>query len=130
MGILGLMFFIPLLWSLREKSFQAKAFPTALLIILIAMCLLFIFRKGFDKKYDFSGIKQVLLYGGLFLIYVVILPHIGFIISTTAFISAFLILQKYPMKKLFIFIFSLAITMTLWLLFAKGFGVRLPEILF
>ena len=99
-------------------------------IVRLVLCLLLIFRKGHEEKYDFSGISQVLIYGGLFVLYVWLMPYIGFILSTTGFLAAFLILQKYPMKQRWILLFSLIIALVLWLLFAKGFGVRLPEILF
>ena len=130
LGIVGLVLCGGLLYTLKNKSFQAKAFPIALLLILMVLCLLLIFRQGHEEKYDFSGISQVLIYGGLFVLYVWLMPYIGFILSTTGFLAAFLILQKYPMKQRWILLFSLIIALVLWLLFAKGFGVRLPEILF
>lgn len=130
MGLAGLAAFSFLLFTLRGKSFQARAFPTALLVLLLFLCLVLIVRKDRGGVYDFSSLLQVLLYGGLLLVYVVLMPYIGFILSTAAFLSAFLILQKYPMKKYWIVLFSLATAAALWLLFAKGFGVRLPEILF
>lgn len=129
-GALFLVIFGYLGYTLRGKSFQTLAFPGALLIVLMLLCIVLIVRGGHKEKYDFTHLRAILLYGGLLVAYVLLMPHIGFILSTTAFLSAFLLLQRYPMKPWWIVLFSAAITLTLWLLFAKGFGVRLPEILF
>ena len=129
LGIVGLAAFTCLLFTLRDKSFQAKALPTALLVILIALCIVFIFRKQ-RESYDLTYLRHVLLYGGLLVAYVLLLPVIGFIISTVAFLSAFLFFQRYPMKPWWILSFSAITALVLYFLFAWGFRVRLPEILF
>ncbi len=129
-GAFWLCVFSWLLYTLREKRFETAAFPGALLIILIILCLILIFRKGHNEKYDFRHLRAVLLYGGLTVAYALLLPHIGFILSTTAFLSIFLICLKYPLKPWWIVLISAVVAFLLWLLFAKGFSVRLPEILF
>ena len=75
-------------------------------------------------------LRLVLLYGGLLVAYVLLLPVIGFILSTVVFLSAFLFLQHYPMKPWWILTFSAVTALVLYFLFAWGFRVRLPEILF
>lgn len=102
-----------------------------LLIILMILCVVLILRREHNKKtYDFSALKGVAIYVALFALYVVVLPHIGFIISTTLFITVFLLLQRYPLPKYRILLLSAVVAVSGYLLFAKGFGVRLPEILF
>lgn len=128
-GLAGLFALGFLLYTLRDRSFQAKAFPTALLAILAVLCVIMIFRKE-GESYDFAYLGQVALYGGLLILYVLLLPRIGFILSTSGFLAGFLFLQKYPTKPWWIVLFSIITALVLYFLFARGFRVRLPEILF
>lgn len=129
LGIIGLVVFLFLLGTLWDRSFQARALPTVVLAILIVLSITMICRKQ-QERYDFTYLRHVLLYGGLIIIYVILLPLIGFVISTSGFLAAFLFLQKYPMKPWKIILFAICTSFVFYALFAWGFQVRLPEILF
>ncbi|KUO69406.1 MAG: hypothetical protein APF77_14175 [Clostridia bacterium BRH_c25] len=128
-GIICILTSLFLLFSLREKAFEAKAFPTALLVIFIILSIMLVIDKK-KEKHEFHNLKSVLLNCLLFFAYIFMMPHIGFIISTTCFISLFIIISKYSMKKTTVIIMSLLVSMIIWFIFSYLFGISLPEILF
>lgn len=129
LGIICILTSLFLLFSIKSKSFETKAFPVALLVSCAVLSILLVIGKK-KKTYEFKSIDKVLLYYLLFFAYVITIPYIGFIIATTCFLSLFIIISKYKMKKIVIIILSLAISLITWYIFAGLFGIALPEILF
>lgn len=128
-GIISILISLFLLFSLTGKAFEAKVFPVALLVVLIILSVLLILDKK-KKTYEFKSLDKVLLYYFLFFIYIVTMPYIGFVISTTCFMSLFIIISKYNMKKYMVVLMSLMISLVIWFIFSYLFGISLPEILF
>lgn len=128
-GITSILISLFLLFSLKGKAFEAVAFPAALLIIMVLLSIILIFDKK-KEEYKFSNFKDVLLNYLLFIAYIVVMPYVGFIISTTCFISLFIIMSKYKMKKIMVIIMSLLVSLITWFIFSYLFGISLPEILF
>ncbi|MEA4848358.1 MAG: tripartite tricarboxylate transporter TctB family protein [Clostridiaceae bacterium] len=129
MGIISVLVSLFLLFSLRGKAFEAKAFPVALLIVLAILSILLIFDKK-KKTYEFKSLYKVLLYYLLFFVYVAVMPYIGFIISTTCFMCLFIIMSKYDINKVMAAVLSLLTALITWFIFSHLFGISLPEILF
>jgi hypothetical protein len=128
-GLISILLSIFLLLSLKEKTFEAKAFPTVLLLILIALSIMLVFDKK-KETYKFENFKSILLNCILFLGYILVIPYVGFIISSTCFISLFIIINNYSMKKITVIIMSLLVSLIIWFIFSYLFGISLPEVLF
>jgi len=129
LGIICILFALLLLFSIREKSFETKAFPVALLISFSVLSILLVIGKK-KKTYELKSLDKVILYYLLFFAYIVVIPYIGFIIATTCFMGSFIIISKYKMKKIMVLIVSLVVSLTTWYIFSVLFGISLPEILF
>jgi len=128
-GILSILVSAFLLFSLRGNTLQTTLFPTMLLIVFVVLGIALIFGKG-KETYKFSNFRTVLLIYIVFVIYIVVLPHLGFIISTALFIGLFLVLTKYKTSKLGFVLIPIAVSLSIWFVFAYLFKVSLPEILF
>jgi hypothetical protein len=129
LGIISIIASSLLMFSLWEKRIEAKVFPLILLIVLILLSIVLIIRKG-QKEYDFKKLDQVFMNFLITSIYIFVLPYIGFVVSTTCFVSIFIIINKYPIKMIVAVILSLFMSLFLWFIFVKLFGITLPEILF
>lgn len=128
-GILSILVSAFLLFSLRGNTLQTTLFPTILLVVFIVLGIALIFDRG-KGAYKFGNFRTVLLIYIIFAIYIVILPYLGFIISTALFIGLFLVLTKYKTSKLGFVLIPIAISLSIWFVFAYLFKVSLPEILF
>lgn len=128
-GILSILVSVFLLFSLRGNTLQTTLFPGILLIAFMALGIALIFGKG-KETYKFGNFRTVALTYIIFAAYIVILPHLGFIISTTLFIGLFLVLNKYKTSTLGFILIPIAVSLSIWFVFAYLFKVSLPEILF
>ncbi len=129
LGIISIFVALLLLFSIKEKNFETKAFPVALLISFSVLSILLIIGKK-RKTYKLKNLDKVILYYLLFFAYVVVIPYIGFIIATTCFMSLFIIMSKYMIKKIMVLVISLVVSLMTWYIFSVLFGISLPEILF
>ncbi|MHB0895937.1 MAG: tripartite tricarboxylate transporter TctB family protein [Spirochaetales bacterium] len=118
-----------LLYTLRDNTLQTTLFPTILLIVFVALGIALIFSKG-KETYSFGKFRTVLLVYIIFALYIMALPYLGFIISTALFIGLFLVLTKYKTSILGFVLIPIAVSLSIWFVFAFLFKVSLPEILF
>ena len=128
-GLIGIVGSALLMHTIWNTHLQTKAFPLTCLFILFILSAVLALRKG-HKRYTIQNLGKVLLTMLLLLAYILSLGQIGFLIATTLFLAAYLLVNKFEGKKLLLYGYSLLFPILIYLLFNVGFSVQLPEILF
>ncbi|MBV1758342.1 MAG: tripartite tricarboxylate transporter TctB family protein [Dethiosulfatibacter sp.] len=128
-GLVSILISVFLIFTLREKNFETQLFPVVALSILIVLSIILVFQKE-QKIFEFEKIGTIAKFFALTVVYIMVLPHLGFIISTTCFISTFIIISKYEMKKIVVILYALLVSLILWFVFSYLFGIAIPEVLF
>jgi putative tricarboxylic transport membrane protein len=128
-GIASVLIAAFLLFTLRNEEAQTMLFPLLLVLALLVISVFLILRKN-GATYELGDLKTLLLVGAAFSLYIIAMPHIGFLIATTLFLGSFLLIVKFNLKPAAFVLVSIGISITTWFVFAILFRVQLPEILF
>ena len=100
---------------------------TANMVVLSVSLLiqgLFFTEQG-DQKIDKSATRLIFIYLTLFVIYLVILPKLGFVVASIPFFAAMMVLFN-ERRPIVVVISSVAVSVLLFCIFRYGFGVFLP----
>ncbi len=124
-GIVLISMSVFLLWSLRTAPFEAASFPSALFVLLIGLSLALIIKTKPQSKSPFENIKDVGV-GAFFVIaYILILPKIGFIITTMVFLFVSMNISGYKASQLKKILLSSSITFCAYVVFVIFLGIPL-----
>lgn len=115
-----------LLYTLRTAPLKSALFPGVVLLVLIGLSLIIIIRKVKERKDLFVNFKDVIIEFLLFGLYIILLPRIGFIIATVAFLIVSLFVLGYKGSKLKIIIISTLVALCIYFIFANFLHVNLP----
>lgn len=113
-----------LLYSLRDATVEAYVFPAFFLVILIIFYLILIIKPSEDKI-KFQNLKDLGLQVVLIILYINVLPYVGFIISTLIFLFSSIHFSGYKnwRKNLLV---TVIVTVLLYIVFNYYLQVRLP----
>ena len=81
-------------------------------------------QKG-EQKVDKAATRLTVISLSLFVIYLVILPSLGFVVASIPFFAAMMVLFD-ERRPIMVAISSVAVTILLFCIFRYGFGVFLP----
>lgn len=115
-----------LLYTLRTAPLKSALFPGVVLLVLIGLSLTIIIRKVKERKDLFVNFKDVIIVFLLFGLYIILLPRIGFLITTVAFLIVSLFVLGYKGSKLKIIIISTLVALCIYFIFANFLHVNLP----
>jgi len=101
---------------------------TVLIIILSAWLLLRGLKRPIEANPDQAGPerRRVIWALGAFIIYLALLPGLGFILATAPFFAVMMVLFG-ERRPAFVGGGALAVTLVLYVVFRHGFGVFLPR---
>lgn len=125
-GFVTLIASLLLFYSLKEIPEKPRLFPVVLLISLSAASIALVVRKSPVSCISFRESAFTVGHYLLFLGYVLVLPFLGFFISTTAYLTLAIIFLKYRHPAYVSGLLALTISFLLKLFFASFFGVSLP----
>ena len=74
---------------------------------------------------DDASLKAITPFAGLTILFVVILPYAGFLLASLVFLFAVLLVFKVD-NKVVLYLLPVCVSVGLYLLFEKAFGVELP----
>lgn len=126
-GILGMIISIFLGVNIWGRSFQTKAFPVSLLIVLFVLSLILICRKDETGGYKVTHIKKIVQAFLLIAIYIVCMKVLGWLSSTILFVGIFLWMYKCKMNKLILIAFAIGYPTVIYFVFNYLLAVRLPS---
>lgn len=125
-GAAGVLVSVILFLNIKDASFQTKVFPIGLIMILLCLSLALIFRKGKNDGFEFPHFKKILIAFAMIALYMLGMQYIGFLVSTIAFVAAFLTVYHCKMNKIILIIFSIGYPVLIYVLFNHVLSVRLP----
>ena len=116
-----------LMYTLRFMPLNSKMFPMALLVILLAISMvsLFVMRKKFASV-DLSKYKASYIIYALFIVYLLVMPLIGYMAATSLFLIASMLYLKPKGSKITAVVVSLVFAGALTLGFSVLLQVPLP----
>ena len=124
-GIILILLSCFLLWSLRKLSFEAAAFPVVLFAILIFLSFFLIFGR-WKGRYTFENGRHVIVGALVMIAYGLLLPVIGFPISTGAMLWGSMWLGGYKGSKFKLPIIAALLAGCIYWVFFKLLGVPEP----
>lgn len=142
-GLCGAVFFtVMTMTTVRQVPGALEPGPRLMPYIacaLIAICSIALIVKGYKEReekqkpyFPKGGLKKITVAYLLLVGYAVALNLIGFVISTPFAMMGFIYMLKgdEKVKPLFSVVTSLVVTAVLYLMFVKGFSIKLPSGIF
>jgi len=107
--------------------------PLVLGVALGVLSLLFVIAKGFKKKTeavplwaDQRNKKRILLTLAILLVYAIVLPYLGFLVSSF-FLIFFLLALSYSQKRIVLGMASVLISLAFYIIFQILLKIQLPH---
>ncbi len=125
-GLLSCLLSVALIYSLRDVPANPRLFPLALLILLGTTGIALFLRKKPGGGFALGKSFLSLLYYGLFIAYIFLVPVIGFPASTAIFLAIAIAALKYRRPFYVTVAIAVATAFCLQYFFSGFFGLPLP----
>lgn len=126
-GIVGILASLFLMTNIWNQSFQTKAFPMGILVILLALSVVLVVRKDTSGGYEITHFKRIIKGCVLLAAYIAGINILGWLSSTILFVGIFLWMYQCKMNKLVLIMFTIAYPVAIYILFKNILAVRLPS---
>lgn len=126
LGLLSCLISVALIYSLRDIPSNPRLFPLALLILLGATGIALFLRKRAGDRFVLGKSFFALLHYGLFIVYIFLVPVLGFPASTAIFLAIAIAALKYRRPLYVAGGIAVAAALCLQYFFSGFFGLPLP----
>lgn len=126
LGLLSCFLSVVLIYSLRDVPANPRLFPVALLILLGASGIALFLRKKAGGGFVLGKSLFTLLHYGLFVVYIFLVPFLGFPVSTAIFLAIAIAALKYRRPLYVTGAIAVATAFCLQYFFSGFFGLPLP----